>query len=52
MALSFFLVAPLVAAMFVATHMKAGIGFVLPCALGAAFFLLAGLHAVYNQTSD
>jgi hypothetical protein len=41
-----------VAAIFVATHMKAGMGVVLPCALGTAFFLLAGLHALYNLTSD
>jgi hypothetical protein len=50
--LSLFLMALFVAAMFVATHMHAGIGVVLPCALGAAFFLLAGLHALYNLTSD
>jgi hypothetical protein len=52
MVLCFFLAALFVAAMFVATHMKAGMGVVLPCALGAAFFLLAGLRAVYNLTSD
>jgi hypothetical protein len=52
MVLCFFLVALFVAAMFVATHMKAGTGVVLSCALGAAFFLLAGLRALYNLTSD
>jgi hypothetical protein len=52
MVLSFFLLALFVAAMFVATHMKAGMGVVVPCALGAAFFLLAGLHALYSLTSN
>jgi hypothetical protein len=52
MVLFFFLAALFVTAIFVATHMKAGMGVVLPCALGAAFFLLAGLHALYNLTSD
>jgi hypothetical protein len=52
MVLCFFLLALFVAAMFVATHMKAGTGVVLPCALGAAFFGLAGLRALYNLTSD
>jgi hypothetical protein len=52
MVLCFVLVALFVAAMFVTTHMHAGMGVVLPCALGAAFFLLAGLHTLYNLTSD
>lgn len=52
MVLCFFLLALFVAAMFVTTHMKAGVGVVLPCALGAAFFGLAGLCALYHLTSD
>jgi hypothetical protein len=52
MVLYFFLLAVFVAALFVATHMKAGMGVVLPCALGAALFLLAGLYALYYLTSD
>lgn len=52
MVLCFALLALFVAAMLVATHMKAGLGVVVPCALGAAFFLLAGLRALYNLTSD
>ena len=52
MVLCFFLAALFVAAIFVAAHMKAGMGIVLPCALGAAFCLLAGLRALYNLTSD
>jgi hypothetical protein len=52
MVLYFSLVAVFVAALFVANHMKAGMGAVLPCALGAVGFLLAGLHAAYNLTSD
>jgi hypothetical protein len=52
MVLYFFLATMFVAAIFVATHMKAGLAVVLPCALGAAFFLLAGVHALYNLTSD
>jgi len=52
MLLCFFLLALFVVAMFVATHMKAGTGVVLSCALGAAFFSLAGLRALYNLTSD
>lgn len=51
MVLCFFLLALFVAAMFVATHRKAGMGVVLACALGAAFFLLAGLRALYNLAS-
>lgn len=50
--LRLFLAVLFVAAMFVASHMKAGMGVVVPCALGAAFFLLAGLYAVFNLTSD
>ena len=52
MVLCFFLQVVFVAALSVAIHMKARIGVVLPCALGAAFFLLAALHALYNLTSD
>jgi hypothetical protein len=52
MVLGFFLLALFLAAMFVATHVKAGTGVVLPCAFGAAFFLLAGIRALYNLTSD
>ena len=52
MVLCFLLVVLLVAAMFMATHMKAGTGVVLTCALGVAFFLVAGLRALYNLTSD
>ena len=52
MVLCFFLTALFVAAIFVATHRKAGMEVVLPCALGAGFFLLAGLHALYDLTSD
>lgn len=51
MVLYFFFQALFVAAIFVATHLKAGIGVILLCALGVAFFLLAGLHALYNLTS-
>ena len=52
MVLYFFLGALFVAALFVATHLKAGMAPVLPCALGAAFFLLLGLRAAYHLTSD
>jgi hypothetical protein len=52
MVLCFFLLVFFVAAILVATHMKAGTGVVLPCAIGAASSLLAGLHALYNLTSD
>jgi hypothetical protein len=52
MVLYFFLVALFVAALFVATHLKAGMAPMLPCALGAAFFLLLGLRAAYHLTSD
>jgi hypothetical protein len=52
MVLYLFLSAMFVAALCVATHRKAGLGVVLPCALGVAFFLLAGLHALYHLTSD
>jgi hypothetical protein len=44
MVLCFLLVALFVAALFVATHMKAG--------MGVVFFLLLGIHALYNLTSD
>ena len=52
MVLCFALLALFVAAMFVATHMKAGVGVVVPCTVGAAFFLFAGLHALYSLTSN
>jgi hypothetical protein len=52
MVLCFVLAALFVAALFVASYMKAGMGVVLPCALGAAFSLVAGLYALYNLTSD
>ena len=52
MVLYFFLAALFVAALLVATHSKAGIEVVLPCALGAALFLIAGLRAAYLLTSD
>jgi len=52
MVLCLFLAVLFVAAIFVATHRNAGMEVVLPCALGAAFFFLAALHALYNLTSD
>jgi hypothetical protein len=52
MVLSFFFLVLFVAALFVATHLKAGVGVVLACALGAAFFLIAGIRALYSLTSD
>jgi hypothetical protein len=52
MVLYFFLQVLLVAALFVEHHMKAGLGVVLPTALGAALFMLAGLRAAYNLSPD
>ena len=52
MCLCFLLLVLFVAALFVATHWKAGTGVVLACAAGAAFFLLAGVRALYHLTSD
>lgn len=52
MVLCFFLEALFLVAMFVEMHMKARIGVVSPTALGMVLFLLAGVHAAYNLTSD
>jgi hypothetical protein len=52
MVLYFFLQALFVAALFVENHIKAHMGVVLPTALGAALFSLAGLHALYNLSPD
>jgi hypothetical protein len=52
MVLYFFLQLLFVAALFVEHHLKARIGVVLPTALGAALFTVAGLHAVYNLTPN
>ena len=52
MVLYFFLQALSLAALFVEKHMKAHMGVVLPTALGAALFMLAGLHAIYNLSPD
>ncbi len=42
----------LMAAFFVEGHMKARMGVRLPTGLGAAFFMLAGLHGRYNLTDE
>jgi hypothetical protein len=52
MCLCFFLLILFVAALFVATHWKAGTGVVLACIAGTVFFLLAGVRAAYHLTSD
>jgi uncharacterized membrane protein YczE len=52
MVLCFFLQALFLAAFFVGLHMKARLGVTLLCALAASLFMLLGLRAVYDLTSD
>jgi hypothetical protein len=52
MVLCFFLQALFLTSFFGGIHMKARIGVVLPLALAASLFLLLGLRAAYNLTSD
>jgi hypothetical protein len=40
------------AAFFVERYMKAHMGVMLPTGLGAALFMLAGLHGRYNVTDS
>jgi hypothetical protein len=52
MVLYFFLQLLFLVAFFVAIHMKARMGVVLPCAIGVVLFLFLALRAGYNLTSD
>jgi hypothetical protein len=47
-----FIQALFVTALFVENRIKAHMGVVLPTALGAAIFVLAALHALYNLRPD
>jgi hypothetical protein len=52
MVLCFFLSTLFLAAFFVEIHLKIRMGVVLPSALAACLFMLLGLRAAYNLTSD
>ena len=52
MVLFFFLQVLFLAAFFVGIHMKVRLGVTLTCALVACLFMLLGLRAAYNLTSD
>jgi len=50
--LYYFLSLLFMAAFFVERYMKAHMGVMLPTGLGAALFMLAGLHGRYNVTDS
>ncbi len=52
MVLCFFVQVLFLVAFLVGIHMKARMGIVLPCAIGAVLFLFLALRAAYNLTSD